>query len=75
MKQIIIPLTEEQQSLIKLTASALDHKIASYINPILDEQESVEIDIRQLEPDGDSNQILIAIGLLVIDKIAKDLNL
>lgn len=53
MKQLVIPLTEEQQALIKLTATSLDAKAATRINAALDATDSVEIDIKMLEPDGD----------------------
>lgn len=75
MKQLVIPLTEEQQALIKLTATSLDAKAATRINAALDATDSVEIDIKMLEPDGDPNMIIISLGLLAIGKIGQELNL
>lgn len=76
MKQLIIPLTEEQQqALIKLTATSLDAKAATQINAALDATDSVEIDIKMLEPDADPNMIIISLGLLAIGKIGQELNL
>ena len=75
MKQLAIPLTEEQQALIKLTATSLDAKAATRINAALDATDSVEIDIKMLEPDGDPNMIIISLGLLAIGKIGQELNL
>lgn len=76
MKQLVIPLTEEQQALIKLTATSLDAKAATQINAALDATDSVEIDIKMLgEPDGDPNMIIISLGLLAIGKIGQELNL
>lgn len=70
-----IPLTEEQQALIKLTATSLDAKAATQINAALDATDSVEIDINMLEPDADPNMIIISLGLLAIGKIGQELNL
>ena len=75
MKQLVIPLTEEQQAFIKLTATSLDAKAATRINAALDATDSVEIDIKMLEPDGDPNMIIISLGLLAIGKIGQELNL
>lgn len=75
MKQLVIPLTEEQQALIKLTAMSLDAKAATQINAALDATDSVEIDIKMLEPDEDPNLIIISLGLLAIGKIGQELNL
>lgn len=75
MKQLVISLTEEQQALIKLTATSLDAKAATRINAALDATDSVEIDIKMLEPDGDPNMIIISLGLLAIGKIGQELNL
>lgn len=75
MKQLVIPLTEEQQALIKLTATSLDAKAATQINAALDATDSVEIDIKMLEPDGDPNMIISSLGLLAIGKIGQELNL
>lgn len=75
MKQLVILLTEEQQALIKLTATSLDAKAATRINAALDATDSVEIDIKMLEPDGDPNMIIISLGLLAIGKIGQELNL
>lgn len=76
MKQLVIPLTEEQQALIKLTATSLDAKAATRINAALDATDSVEIDIKMLEPDGDPNMIIVFfLGLLAIGKIGQELNL
>lgn len=54
--------------LIKLTATFLDAKAATRINAALDATDSVEIDIKMLEPDGDPNMIIISLGLLAIGK-------
>lgn len=75
MKQLVIPLTEEQQALTKLTATSLDAKAATRINAALDATDSVEIDIKMLEPDGDPNMVIISLGLLAIGKIGQELNL
>lgn len=75
MKQLVIPLTEEQQALIKPTATSLDAKAATQINAALDATDSVEIDINMLEPDADPNMIIISLGLLAIGKIGQELNL
>ena len=75
MKQLVIPLTEEQHALIKLTATSLDAKAATRINAALDATDSVEIDIKMLEPDGDPNMVIISLGLLAIGKIGQELNL
>lgn len=75
MKQLVIPLTEEQQALIKLTATSLDTKAATRINAALDATDSVEIDIKMPEPDGDPNMIIISLGLLAIGKTGQELNL
>lgn len=74
-KQLVIPLTEEQQALIKLTATSLDAKAATQINAALDATDSVEIDINMLEPDAGPNMIIISLGLLAIGKIGQELNL
>ena len=75
MKQIVIPITEEQQALIKLTATSLDAKAAPQINAALDATDSVEIDINMLGPDADPNMIIISLGLLAIGKVGQELNL
>lgn len=75
MKQIVIPITEEQQALIKLTATSLDAKAAAQINADLDATDSVEIDINMLEPDADPDMIIISLGLLAIGKIGQELDL
>lgn len=75
MKQLIIPLSEEQQTLIKLTVSIIDAKAAKPICEALDAVDSVEIDLNELKPDGDPNQIVIALGLLAIGQVGKKLNI
>lgn len=57
------------------TATSLDAKAATRINAALDATDSVEIDIKMLEPDGDPNMIIISLGLLAIGKIGQELNL
>jgi len=71
MKQLIIPLSEEQQALIKLTVSSIDAKAAKPVCEALDAVDSVEIDLNELEP----NQIVIALGLLAISQVGKMLNI
>lgn len=75
MKQLIIPLSEEQQTLIKLTVSIIDAKATKPICEALDAMDSVEIDLNALKPDGDPNQIVIALGLLAIGQVGKMLNI
>ena len=75
MKQLIIPLSEEQQALIKLTVSSIDAKAAKPICEALDAVDSVKIDLNELESDGDPNQIVIALGLLAIGQVGKMLNI
>ena len=72
MKQLVIPLTEEQQALIKLTATSLDAKAATRINAALDATDSVEIDIKMREPDGDPNMIILSLGLLASAKLRRE---
>ena len=71
MKQLIIPLSEEQQALIKLTVSSIDAKAAKPVCEALDAVDSVEIDLNELDP----NQIVIALGLLAISQVGKMLNI
>ena len=87
MKQIVVKLTEEQQALIKLSATAIDAKASKPIieamdakasKPIIeamDATDSVEIDFNELlESKEEQNQIVVAMGLMAIGKIANDLN-
>lgn len=48
MKQIVIKLTEEQQALIKLSATAIDAKASKPIIEAMDAMDSVEIDFNEL---------------------------
>lgn len=75
MKQIIVKLTEEQQALIKLSATAIDAKASKPIIEVMDATDSVEIDFNELlESKEEQNQIVVAMGLMAIGKIANDLN-
>lgn len=75
MKQIIVKLTEEQQALIKLSATAIDAKASKSIIEAMDATDSVEIDFNELlENKEEQNQIVVAMGLMAIGKIANDLN-
>lgn len=75
MKQIVITLTEEQQALIKLSATAIDAKASKPIIKAMDATDSVEIDFNNfLDTEEEQNQIVVAMGLIAIGKIAKDLN-
>lgn len=75
MQKIVIKLTDEQLALVKLTASAIDAKTANKVIAAMDERESVEVDLGLLEPDGDVNQMAIALGLLAFGTVGKELNL
>lgn len=48
MKQIVVKLTEEQQALIKLSATAIDAKASKPIIEAMDATDSVEIDFNEL---------------------------
>lgn len=75
MKRIVISLTEEQQALIKLSATAIDAKASKPAIEAMDATDSVEIDFNDLlESKEEIAQIVVAIGLMAIGKIAKDLN-
>ena len=75
MERIIIKLTEEQQALIKLSATAIDAKASKSIIEAMDATDSVEIDFNELlDSKEEQNQIIVAMGLIAIGKIAKDLN-
>ena len=75
MKQIVITLTEEQQALIKLSATAIDAKASKPIIKAMDATDSVEIDFNNLlDTEEEQNHIVVAMGLIAIGKIAKDLN-
>lgn len=75
MKQIVVKLTEEQQALIKLSATAIDAKASKLIIEAMDATDSVEIDFNELlESKEEQNQIVVAMGLMAIGKIANDLN-
>lgn len=75
MKQIVVTLTEEQQALIKLSATAIDAKARKPIIEAMDATDSVEIDFNELlDSKEEQNQIVVAMGLIAIGKIAKDLN-
>lgn len=75
MKRIVISLTEEQQALIKLSATAIDAKASKSAIEAMDATDSVEIDFNDLlESKEEIAQIVVAIGLMAIGKIAKDLN-
>lgn len=75
MKRIVISLTEEQQALIKLSATAIDSKASKSAIEAMDATDSVEIDFNDLlESKEEIAQIVVAIGLMAIGKIAKDLN-
>lgn len=75
MERIIIKLTEEQQALIKLSATAIDAKASKSIIEAMDATDSVEIDFNELlDSKEEQNQIVVAMGLIAIGKIAKDLN-
>lgn len=75
MKQIVVKLTEEQQALIKLSATAIDTKASKPIIEAMDATDSVEIDFNELlESKEEQNQIVVAMGLMAIGKIANDLN-
>lgn len=75
MKQIVVKLTEEQQALIKLSATAIDAKANKPIIEAMDATDSVEIDFNELlESKEEQNQIVVAMGLMAIGKIANDLN-
>lgn len=75
MKRIVISLTEEQQALIKLSATAIDAKASKSTIEAMDATDSVEIDFNDLlESKEEIAQIVVAIGLMAIGKIAKDLN-
>jgi len=72
MKQIVVKLTEEQQALIKLSATAIDAKASKPIIEAMDATDSVEIDFNELlESKEEQNQIVVA---MAIGKIANDLN-
>lgn len=75
MKRIVISLTEEQQALIKLSATAIDAKASKSAIEAMDATDSVEIDFNDLlESKEEIAQIVVAIGLMAIGKMAKDLN-
>lgn len=75
MKQIVVTLTEEQQALIKLFATDIDAKASKPIIEAMDATDSVEIDFNELlDSKEEQNQIVVAMGLIAIGKIAKDLN-
>ena len=74
MKQIVVKLTEEQQALIKLSATAIDAKASKPIIEAMDATDSVEIDFNELLDKEEQNQIVVAMGLMAIGKIANDLN-
>lgn len=75
MKQIVVTLTEEQQALIKLSDTAIDAKASKPIIEAMDATDSVEIDFNELlDSKEEQNQIVVAMGLIAIGKIAKDLN-
>lgn len=75
MKQIVVKLTEEQQALIKLSVTAIDAKASKPIIEAMDATDSVEIDFNELlESKEEQNQIVVAMGLMAIGKIANDLN-
>lgn len=77
MERIIIKLTEEQQALIKLSATAIDAKASKSIIEAMDATDSVEINSNDLgevlERTEEQNQIIVAIGLIAMGKIDKDL--
>lgn len=77
MKQIVVTLTEEQQALIKLSATAIDAKASKSIIEAMDATDSVEINSNDfgevLERTEEQNQIIVAIGLIAMGKIGKDL--
>lgn len=75
MERIIIKLTEEQQALIKLSATAIDAKASKSIIEAMDAIDSVEIDFNELlDSKEEQEPIVVAMGLIAIGKIAKDLN-
>lgn len=75
MKQTVVKLTEEQQALIKLFATAIDAKANKPIIEAMDATDSVEIDFNELlESKEEQNQIVVAMSLMAIGKIANDLN-
>lgn len=77
MKQIVVTLTEEQQALIKLSATAIDAKASKPIIEAMDATDSVEINSNDfgevLERTEEQNQMIVAIGLIAMGKIGKDL--
>lgn len=77
MERIIIKLTEEQQALIKLSATAIDAKASKSIIEAMDATDSVEINSNDfgevIERTEEQNQMIVAIGLIAIGKIGKDL--
>lgn len=77
MKQIVVTLTEEQQALIKLSATAIDAKASKSIIEAMDATDSVEINSNDfgevLERTEEQNQMIVAIGLIAMGKIGKDL--
>lgn len=76
MKRIVITLTEEQQALIKLSAIAIDAEASKPIIAAIDEKESVEIAGNDLPGSKEEqSQLIIAIGMFAVNKIAQELGM
>lgn len=76
MRQIVITLTEEQEAIIKLAATAVDAKEAKKIIAAMDATDSVELDMATLakaasDKEDDINAMIIGIGILASSVIAK----
>lgn len=76
MRQIVITLTEEQEAIIKLAATAVDAKEAKKIIAAMDATDSVELDMATLakaasDKEDDINAMIIGIGILASGVIAK----
>lgn len=78
MKKIIVTLTEEQEAIIKLTATAIDAKASKKIITAMDAMDSVELSMDTLaraasDKKEDVNAMIIGIGILAAGVIAQEM--
>lgn len=66
MKRVIVPINPHQQDLIRLVIAAIDPENSKNVIRTWDETDTVEVDLRQLNPDADADQFAMALGLLAV---------
>lgn len=76
MKNIVIPISNNHEALIKLSIKSLsDEQKADAIIKEMDKMDSVEIDLNNLCEKDDISSLIIALGLNAAGVIAKKLNI